>query len=808
MEFEKGSSTSYQDLSENVNNIDLKEVVEKYLKYWKWFLLSIVLGIIISFLYLNFQKSIYQANSTIKIKNENAGDNSALSAFQDLGVIPANNQVVEDEMEILLSKDLIAEVIKSLNFNVQYFTNQNYISKFLDNTFSFNTEFYENELYKDSPLEINFLLKDSELYEVNSEFIIFINSLNNFTFIDSKNSVEKRYAFGEKVTTNFGDIILIPKVDLKASNLIGEKILVKISSILGLSNAYSETLNIEPISEFSSILNLKFTSPKKEKAEDFLRELVKKYNDRAIKLKDALTKSTSEFVDKRLTIISDDLENIDLNVESIKTRYRLSDVASTTGLNMQTGQEVENQIVQANAQLEKIGYIKDYVSTKGENELIPVDVGVADNNVSSSVSQYNQLVMQKKRLLENSTEKNPIVINVNKQLKDLKSNINQGLNNLESSQKISLDALKRQDALINSRIYSAPRQERQYRDIQRQQQIKEELYLYLLQKREETAITLGVADPNAKIVDSATSLPDPVSPNKLFTYIGFLIVSLFVPFLIFYLIELFDKTIHSREQVEKVLTNVPVIGDIPKIESKNNYLIKKDDYSGVAEAFRILRTNLNFLSPFSNSKKGKTIFITSTIAHEGKSLVSSNLATALAHAGKRTILLGMDIRAPKIKPYLGVKSKNGITSYIVNSDLTPEKIIVNVPNIDNLSIITSGELAPNPAELLMESRVGELFDFVKENYEYIIVDTAAYSKVTDTLLISKYADAFIYVVRANYLDIRALKYIKSLYRERKLPNLSVLVNGIDYKKVYGYGYGYGYGKNFEDYKKKPWWKFA
>lgn len=805
MEFE--NKAHLQDDDNFESNLDLRELIEKYLSYWKWFLIAIILSLLIAFLYLNFERPTYEATATIKIKNEQGGDKSTLSAFQDLGIITASNEDVEDEMEILLSRDLIAEAIKSLKLNIQFFTDKNAISNFLDNTLSFSTGYYERERYLDPPIKINFFINDSTVYRTNAQFIISINSLNNFTFLDEENFIKKKYSFGERVTTNFGDIIITPNTDLRKSKLVGSNILVKISSIRDLADSYSERIEIKPKSVLSSVLSLKVTDGVVHKAEDFLTELVNKYNERAIKLKDELTKSTSNFVTKRLEIISEELLNVDLSAENLKVRYRISDAASQTGLNQQSSSAIENQIVEANTQLQKIGYVKEFVATKDENEFIPVDVGVSDDNVSTSVQQYNQLMMEKQRLLKTSTEKNPIVVNINEQLKTLDSNIKQGLNNIESSQKISLEALNRQDLRINSRLYSAPRQEREYRDIQRQQQIKESLYLYLLQKREETAITLGVADPNAKIIDSSKGDEDPVSPKKLIILIVAMAIGFLTPLGVIYISELLDTKIHTREDVEKAL-NIPIIGDIPKlgIGTKANYLIKKNDYSSIAEAFRILRTNLNFILPNKNEGNGKVIFVTSTIAHEGKSLISSNLANTFAHAGKKTLLLGMDIRAPKIKSYLGIRGKYGVTNYIINSDLKASDVIMEVPDISNLFLISSGDIAPNPAELLMNPRVEELFNYAKSNFDYIIVDTAAYSMVTDTLLLSNFSDAFIYVIRANFLDKRMLKYIKFLYKEKRLPNLALLINGVDHKKSYGYGYGYGYGTDFEKSKRKTWWK--
>ena len=798
------------------NSIDIREIIETYWKYWKWFLVSAIISLLFAYLYLNFQRKSYEATSTIKIKSDNTGDQSTLSAFQDLGVLPNSNQNTEDEMEILLSKDLIREAVKSLKFNIQFFHNKNKISNFFDDNLGLNTNFYENEIYSDFPLDISFFAPDSTIEKSSRSMLINITSLNKYSLREIKKNKEdvnykvnydtyKSHNFGEKIKSSIGDLIITPNVkSIERNKLIGQTILVNIAPLDDLTLSYSKRLQIEPKADYSSVLSLKIVDGNKGKAEDFLTELVNKYNEQAIKVKEELTKSTSDFVNRRLEIITEELANVDLTAESIKTRYRLSDVASETGLNMQSGRDLENQIVRTNTQIENISRIKDYVSTKGTTDLIPSDIGMNDNSLSSTIEQYNAVMLQKKRLLENSTEKNPVVSNINDQLKSLEENINSGLNNLESSRKLSLDALTNQSQKISSRLYSAPKQERQIRDIKRQQQIKEQLFLYLLQKREETAITLGVADPNAKIIDSSSSGKDPISPKRKTTFIGFLFLGLGIPFGIIFLKNLLDNKIHSRKEIEKIL-NIPIIGDIPKLESKDKKLIKNNDYSPVAEAFRILRTNLNFLFTNSKNSSGKTVFITSSVAHEGKSFVATNLATTLAHSGKKTLIIGMDIRAPKIKSYLNLRGKIGVTNYIINEEIKVEDLIISVPEVDNLHLISSGDIAPNPAELLMSERVGKLFDTLKNNYDYIIVDTAAFSMVTDTLIISQFADAFIYVIRANYLDKRMLSYIRDLYKEKRIPNMKLLVNGVDLKNLtYGYGYGYGVDelKKSKIFKKK------
>ena len=804
MDFNRSNEASNDNLLDS--NINIKDIIFKYLRYWKWFLLSLVISIVFTFYKLNFMTPLYKATATIKLKDEKGGDNSTLSVFQDLGITNGTNDKIEDEIEILKSKSLISEVIKSLKLNIRFFTKKNNLSEFLDNNLGFATEYYETENYKNPPLKVNFFDSDSAMYSISIRFTIFINSTNSFTISDLEKTYQKKFDFGEKLNVGFGDIIITPNTDLKENKLIGENVLVQITSIRSLARGLSGKVQIEAMSDFSNILSLSIADGVRKRSEDFLNELVKKYNERAINLKEKLSKSTSDFVTQRLEIISEELSNVDLTAESLKTRYRLSDAASSTGLNMQSGQEIEKQIVQTSTQLEIIESVKNFVETKETNDFIPVNVGVEDNTVSASIQQYNEIMLEKKRLLKTSTEKNPIVANLNEQLKILKDNISLGLKNLETSQKISIDALNRQDAIYNSRLYSAPKQERQIRDVQRQQGIKESLYLYLLQKREETAITLGVVDPNAKIIDRAESGGSAIYPNKKVFFMVTIFIGLLIPFLIIYLIDFLNTKVRSREEVEKLL-NIPVLGDIPKFTSKKRFLIGKEDYSSVAEAFRILRTNINFLLTKSIDDKGKVIFITSTIAHEGKSFVASNLAASLGFAGKKTLIMGMDVRAPSIKSYLGIRGTKGITNYIIDKNLSLKDITLKVPKVENLDIISSGDIPPNPAELLMSPRVKDLFDSVKGNYDFIIVDTAASSIITDTTLISHLADAFIYVIRTNHLDKRLLGYVQSVYKDKIFDNLGLVINGIDHKKGYGYGYGYGYKANQEKVKKK-WWQLS
>jgi len=444
--------------------------------------------------------------------------------------------------------------------------------------------------------------------------------------------------------------------------------------------------------------------------------------------------------------------------------------------------------------------VSNYVNAN-PGELIPANLGIGDASVDGNTTKYNQLVLERNRILKGSTEINPVIVNLNGQIKNLEESIKQSLANTQAGLKISLNAIKGQESRFASTISEVPKQERVFRDIQRQQQIMETIYLYLLQKREENAITMAVTQPSAKIIDLAYGSNTPVSPKRNIIYLAALLLGLLIPFGVIYVLALLDNKIHSRRDLESVV-NAPILGDVPNTKSGDKIVVSDSDRSSIAESFRLLRTNINFMLT-SVKDGGKTIFITSTISGEGKTFVSINLAAVLALTDKKVLLIGADIRKPKIGEYLDLKYEKGMTHFLMDNTLKVTDIIESVTAV-NFDFISSSLIPPNPSELLMNGRFEEVLAYGKQHYDYVIVDTAPVNLVTDTLLLSHLADMFIYVVRANYLDKRLLSIPKMMYEEKRLPNMAMLVNGTDLER--GYGYGYGYGGYSEEVIKKPWYK--
>ena len=759
-----------------------------YLSKWKLIMLSAILALALGYVYLRYSVPQYQANATIKIKDDkNQNKLPEISTLQNYGLFKTDINNVLDEIEIIKSRTIIENVVRDLRFNIQYFV---------------EGKFQGHEVYKNPPLNLTFSVSDSILNKVDTTFSIKINSAQDFYFkgLENMKGIPENkkssddgvlYAFGETVDAGFGEVIITPNIGQYATK-IGSQISIKISPVKAITSHYKSKLSVET-KENSSVIKLSIIDNVKEKAQVFLDRLIQEYNQDVVNDKQLVVEITSDFINKRLEIVSRELGTVDETAEDVQRSNKITDIGTQSTIALQKESQNEAQLIATSNQIQLVDYMTDYL---GDNntaaDALPANIGINDNSVAQITKRHNELVLERNRILKSSSEINPTVVNLTNQIDALKDNLQQSLENIRTSSQITLDNLYAENARINSLIYSAPRKEREFTDIKRQQGIKEALYLYLLQKREESAITYGVSSPNAKIVDTAYASSKPVKPKPVLIFLAAFVFGLAIPILLIYLFNLLDFKVRSINDVKRV-SDVPYIGDIPKSKRKSNMLVSEVDYSPKAEAFRMVRTNLDFMLHHVKDR-GKIIFVTSTTSKEGKSHTCVNLATSLSYSGKKTLIIETDIRVPNASKYLKVKNNVGLTNYITDSNLTPKDVTVKVnDNNELLHVIPSGTIPPNPAELLMSDRMEKLFKEVEQEYDYILVDTAAVGLVTDTLLLTKFADLFIYVIKANYLDKRRLQIVKSMYEEKKLPHMTVLLNNVNHKK--GYGYGYGYGKS-------------
>lgn len=757
--------------SPNNEDIDVRKALESHVYHWKWYVFSVIMFILLAFLYLRYTPEEFEVSSTIMIDDKDVGGlASEISAFDDLQLMSGSKTSITNEIGVLKSRSLIEQVIKDLKLNITY----KHLGKILNN------ELYDNEI----PIRINFLVNDSIIYNLSRSYTITPYSKTEYLFKNNDDESVSEGIFGKSMLTNFGEI----NITMVNQNIIynDREIVVEIIPVRLLANVLSEKIEIQPQTVASSLITLKIRDNVQRKAADIIDKLVFLYNKNAIDGKKLVAENTDEFISERIDNISKDLLGVDLNVEDYKTKNKLVNLNSGVDLIMQSNSEFEKTIVELNSEIKLIDYLINYLETN-PNDLIPANLGLRDNMTNQNTISYNTLLMERNRIISVSSILNPTVVNLDAQIATLKQSISQSLFNLKTSLDFSLSEARSQMYRLNSKISSAPEQERVIRDIQRQQQITETLYLYLLQKREENAISLVGISPNAKVIDYAQGKDYPVSPRPMMTLGIAILIGLIVPFSTIAINSIIDNKIYTIEDLEDNL-DIPILGDIP-VAKNNNIINFTNDNSNVAEAFRVLRSNLSFM--FSNANnEAKTIFINSTIAGEGKTFITINLASVLATNNEKVLVIGADLRKPKIDKYLKIKSKKGLVNYLVDKAMAISDIIVSYEK-STIDIILSGDIPPNPTNLLMNGRFDQLMDYCKANYDYIIVDTAPVSLVADTLLLSHHADLSLYIVRANFLDKRLLNHPRKMDQNNRLPNMAILLNASNSKRnKYGYNYGY------------------
>ena len=560
---------------------------------------------------------------------------------------------------------------------------------------------------------------------------------------------------------------------------------------------YCNSLSIAPTSKTTSVAVISLKNSSLQRGQDFIDQLLEMYNRNTNNDKNEIAQKTAEFIDERIGIISKELGSTEANLESFKRDAGITDLTSEAQIALAGNAEYEKKSVENRTQISLVNDLRKYLRGN-EYEVLPSNVGLQDAALIGAIERYNEMLMERKRLLRTSTESNPTIVNLDTSIRAMKANVQATLEGTLQGLMITKESLDREASRYSRRISNAPGQERAYVSIARQQEIKAGLYLMLLQKREENAIALAATANNAKIIDEAIADDIPVSPKRSMIYLIALILGVGIPVGIIYLIELTKFKIEGRADVEK-LTSVPVVGDIPLTDEKNDkngsIAVFENKNNLMSETFRNIRTNLQFM--LNNDQK--VILVTSTVSGEGKSFVSSNLAISLSLLGKKVVIVGLDIRKPGLNKVFQLSNKErGITQYLSNPETDLMELVQPSDVNKNLFILPGGTVPPNPTELLARNGLDRAIETLKKNFDYVILDTAPIGMVTDTLLIGRVADLSVYVCRADYTHKAEYTLINELSFEKKLPNLCTVINGVDLKKrKYGYYYGYGkYGKHY------------
>ncbi len=779
----------YFPVQEESNEIDIREILNKYLRYWPWFLLLmfITLGLAIS--YLKIAPKTYQTVSSIIINDEENGSSSGggSSSTMNIDILSGlkTNSIV-NELGLLKSKRLMLNTAKALNLNVAYLDDSGFVTK---------------ELYDQSPIKIQFLSFDEKLLlkaiiEKQNTFRIIKKNTDEFQLKNENTKTIKTIQYDTPVELDFADFTITANTEDNLFSSDWEEVLITFVPLNAVAEGYSKKLSVNILEEKSTLLELSLEDRVSKKAEDILNQLVYEYNKEAIEDKNLIAKNTADFIDERLSIINGELDSVETGKENYKEQNRLTDIGAESSMLIQNVSDFNREQQQLQTQLELTQSMLNYADNDKYN-LFPSNIGLEQSSSNELVQEYNTLVIERNRLAASSTEQNPVVQNLSNQINQLKSNLKTNLESSRNNLMIAEDNLRKKSGSLGFQMSQIPGQERQVRGIERQQGIKESLYLYLLQKREENTLALSVSAPKAKIVDPAFSTSNSISPSPKVVLGVAIMLALLIPIAFIRGREILNNKIENRADVEKLAKEVPIMGELPKLTKKDTEFIEENDRSVLAEAFRILSANLQYAMINNTTKtNGKTIFVTSTTQGEGKTFVAVNLAITLSLSGKKVLLVGGDLRNPQLQRFdEGLKKVLGISDYLVNSNQKLSELYRDTSLNKNLKILPSGSIPPNPAELFQMERLDTMFEELKQTFDYIVVDTAPALLVADTFLINRFALVTLYVLRSQITKKECLNFVNDSRKKGKLKNISFVINDLKLNNLgYGNKYGYQYGK--------------
>ena len=775
--------------------IDIQQLLFIYIIHWPWFVGAVLVCLIGAWIYLRMATPVYNISATVLIKDDKKGGNTgSMVGLEELGLsgLISSSQNIDNELEVLRSKTLVKEVINLLNLYVSYTDEDGFPSKNMYKTSPVLVSLTPQEaekltdpmvvemaLYGEGGLEVNVTVGDKEYQKLFEKLpAVFPMDEGTLAFFQSPDSLS------------------LKKDTMEASSNI-RHITAKIKSPMKVARAFCENLKIEPTSKTTSVAVISLKNSSLQRGQDFINQLLEMYNRNTNNDKNEIAQKTAEFIDERINIISKELGSTEANLENFKRNAGITDLTSEAQIALTGNAEYEKKRVENRTQISLIEDLRKYIRGN-EYEVLPGNIGLQDPGLVATIERYNEMLVERKRLLRTSTENNPTIINLDTSIRAMKSNVQATLDGSLKGLLITKADLEREASRFSRRISDAPGQERQFVSIARQQEIKAGLYLMLLQKREENAIALAATANNAKIIDEAIADDIPVSPKRRMIYLIALVLGIGIPVGIIYLIGLTKFKLEGRADVEK-LTTIPIVGDIPLTDEKNekdgSIAVFENQNNLMSETFRNIRTNLQFM--LQNDKK--VILVTSTVSGEGKSFISANLAISLSLLGKKVVIVGLDIRKPGLNKVFRLSTKEkGITLYLANPETDLMSLVQPSDINQNLYILPGGTVPPNPTELLARDGLDKAIEILKKSFDYVVLDTAPVGMVTDTLLIGRVADLSVYVCRADYTHKVEYTLINELAEEKKLPNLCTVINGVDLKRrKYGYYYGYGkYGKYY------------
>jgi capsular exopolysaccharide synthesis family protein len=782
---EKKQDVSYR-IEEEDEGLSLHDIIQIVRINWYWFVISVVVCCIVAFIYLQRAPKIYTRTATVLIKDDSKGGTASESAaFAELDMFNIKRNV-DNEILVFQSKQLMHTVAKRLHLDISY---------------KVRSGLRKVELYTHSPVSIQFL--DVEDAQTLSLEVVPLSE-NEVRLSDCTDSNGTSLSFNEvvllkdTVETPFGKLVITPT--LYYANYYQTTVFVAKSNLESISVGYANALNVALANKTATIINLTLQNESIPRAEDVLNTLIMVYNEEAINDKNKIMVNTSEFINDRLIIIEQDLGSVDTDIETYKRSQQLTDIQSETGMYLSETSYYGKEELDLRNQKTLVSYVRTYLSDPSRSaDLIPANTGISDGNIEGLISEYNTILLKRDRLIGNSSEKNPVVMDLNNSLTAMKQTIVRAVDNLAVGLDAKIRNLKAREEQTIQRISAVPTQQKEVLTIERQQKIKEELYLYLLNKREENALSQAMTESSARIIDPAMGSKIPIAPKTKITMLAAFILGLIIPAGGLWLIYTMNTTVRNRKDIEDALS-IPFLGDVPLRDRKNkkDVVVQADGRDSITEAFHIIRTNMDFMR--MRIKNMQVIMLTSFNPGAGKTFVSTNLALSLAFSGKRVVLVDLDIRKCTLSKQLFEEKQLGVTDFL--SEKTDKVFdLVRASELSkNLFIIPAGMVLPNPTQMLTSERLEQLITQLKIPFDYVILDSVPYSMVADASIVNRVADLTIFLIRAGLMDKRMLPEVEKIYNQDKLKNMSVILNAVDYKRSgygygsYGYGaYGYGYG---------------
>lgn len=767
------------------NGVNIHKIIGLILSHWVWFAVSLFLTMLLAFILMRYSTPVYKVNATVLINDDQKTGDDKQQLLQDLGFLSGKGNV-DNEVEIFKSRSLMETVVKDMQLNIRYFS---------------TGRVKGTPLYTNAPFHFVFVpLNEDSVGKDVYKFTVKLNGKDKFT-LKSGSKRCKNLAWEGK----WGETVQLPigKLMISKNPLVTpdeDEYRVEVKSTDETVEDYRKALNAAIVNKQVTLINLALQSDIPKQGEDVLNKLIQVYMQANVEDKNKIADSTMRFIDDRVVLVGEELTGIEKQIEKFKKDNELTDISEQSKVLLGSTSDYMKQLTQSEVQLSIVENLQRYLRENATNRrVVPSSLVIQDPTFVSLIDKYNALQLERERLLMSTTEDNPMVRSLDQQLDNLRGDVNNSLASVKRELEVGVRELRARTGGLDEQIRAVPTKERVYLEYSRQQNVKQELYLFLLQKREETAITKSSTIANVRIVDPAKSETDPYKPKRIIVFFTAILLGLIIPGAAIYIKQLVNTKIEGKDDITD-RTKIAIVGEIGhKTVPEKVVVVEKNSRDKLSEQFRVLRTNVQFLLKGGSNK---TIMTTSTMSGEGKSFIAINLASALALTGKRVVLIDLDLRKPKIARKLRLERGKGFTNYIMGQGKL-EDVLQESGTHENLMVITSGPIPPNPAEILMMPEVNRFFDELRAEFDYIVVDTAPIGLVTDAQLIDHQVDTTLYIVRQGYTYKQQVNFVNELYITKKMPHLSIVVNdvktGNGYDSNYGYSYAgyYGYDSYYE-----------